>query len=189
MTKTVYSIAFFLMILGQWFIPGKLIFEQENTLKQGKAYRFKTRPIDPTDPFRGKYIVLRYELNTAKTHLKNWDKETPVYVYLKEDEDGFAQATQVSKTPLQVDQDYVLAKYRGLADSTLRFTLPFNRFYMEESKAYDAERAVWENQRDTLDHDCHALVYIKGKNAVLKDVLIDNIAIQKYVEDLQKTGE
>ena len=60
---------------------------------------------------------------------------------------------------------------------------------MEESKAYDAERAVWENQRDTLDHDCHALVYIKGKNAVLKDVLIDNIAIQKYVEDLQKTGE
>ena len=50
----------------------------------------------------------------------------------------------------------------------MNFQLPFNTFYMEETKAYDAEMAYVEANRDSLSNNIYALVYIKDDHAVLK---------------------
>lgn len=47
----------------QLAIPGYMIFEQNQILTEGTAYKFKTRPIDPYDPFRGRYVTLAFEAN------------------------------------------------------------------------------------------------------------------------------
>jgi len=188
MKKIVFIIVFGLIIIVQWAVPAKLVLEQEDTLKNGTVYHFKTRPIDPTDPFRGKYIVLDYEVNSAACTGMYWDEESSIYVYLEEDAEGFAKVARVSPEKLDTNKDYVLAKYNRHNDSALWFQLPFNRFYMEESKAYDAELAVRNAQRDSLPNNCYAAVLVKGKNAVLKDVFIDDIPIQKYVERMKETG-
>ncbi|OEJ99084.1 hypothetical protein A8C32_07870 [Flavivirga aquatica] len=53
---------------------------------------------------------------------------------------------------------------------------------MEESKAYDAEVAVRKAQQDSLPNNTYALVYVKNGEAVLEDVIINEISIKDYVK-------
>lgn len=177
-------ILFVLIALVQLFVPLQMILGQETVLDSGTAYKFKTEPIDPNDPFRGKYITLRYNINSAVTTDSTWLQQDDVYVYVKEDSLGFAKLTQISKTPLKIKKDYVVAKVNSYSkhNNTVRFNLPFNRFYMEESKAKPAEDASRKAQRDTLPNNTYALVYIKEGEAVLNDVIINEVSIADYVE-------
>lgn len=186
MVKLGYSLLFILVIIAQLAVPAHMIYEQEATLKNGTAYKFKTKPIDPSDPFRGKYITLNYEIDSFDTEINNWKYNMDIYVYLQKDKDGFAKVKNISKKPLDNTDDYVIARSYGYYSGSVNFEFPFNRFYMNENKAYDAEVSVRKAQRDTL-LTCYALVHIKEDKAVLKDVIINNTPIQKYVEKYQET--
>lgn len=183
MNKILLGIVFFLMIGAQWYVPAKMIYQEEKVLKEGTAYKFRTNPIDPSDPFRGKYVVLNYEVNSFETNDSIWNYEDPIYVYIEKDSLGFAKATSVSNKLTDADRDYVLADFRGHYNGILRFQLPFNRFYMNEDKAMDAEIAVREVAGDTLPTTCYGLVYVLGDRAVLEDVLIDDVSLKDYVEE------
>ena len=69
-------------------------------------------------------------------------------------------------------------------EKKLVLNYPFNRFYMEESKAKPAEDAHWEASRDT-SQITYALVNIKNGKAVLKNVLINGKPIKEVVEELR----
>ena len=62
------------------------------------------------------------------------------------------------------------------------FSFPFNEFYMNEAKAYDAELAHAQAQRDSLPNNTYALVYLLKGKAVLDNVFINDIPIADYVE-------
>lgn len=175
-------IGFVVVAVVQIFVPVQMIWQQENILKQGEVYKFKTRPIDPTDPFRGKYITLQYEMNSFSISDTSYVKGDKIQVYLKKDDHGFAKIDTISKTTLEKNKDYVEATIVDNYKGKVSFKLPFDRFYMEETKAYDAEKAYREVNRDSLKANVYALVYIKEGQAVLKDVIIDGIPIQEYVE-------
>ena len=56
--KTIHTFIIFIVVaIAQLFIPTQMILNQETILKTGKPYRFKTQPVDPSDPFKGKYII------------------------------------------------------------------------------------------------------------------------------------
>ncbi|QIE60291.1 GDYXXLXY domain-containing protein [Rasiella rasia] len=190
MNKLLIIGAFAIMVLAQWFVPAKMILDQETVLNSGTAYKFKTVPLDPNDPLRGKYISLRYEMNKAAlVGNQDVDWDDPIFVYIKKDTEGFAVATKASATKLNTDQDYVLAKAQNKYADTVRFMLPFTRFYMEESKAYPAEILVRQANRDSLLANCYGLVYIKDDTAVLDDVFVNNKPIKEYVEaELKKNA-
>ncbi len=188
MNKTIITGLLFLLFTIQLFVPAQMIYDQEATIKTGTAYKFKTRPIDPSDPFRGKYIVLNYELNSFKTE-EDWSAyKGDVFVYLTTDTEGFATAKAVSKEFLETGDDYIIATSNYNHDKTVNFDLPFDRFYMNENKAYDAEVSVQNVQRDTTK-TCYGLVYVKDGTAVLENVFIDDIPIQQFVEEYQKNKE
>ena len=183
MRKIAAPILFVLFAL-QLYVPAQMIYQQENTLTIGTAYKFKTRPIDPTDPFRGKYITLNYEVNSFQTD-EDWsDYSGSVFVYLVTDDEGFAQVKTVSKTLLDIDNDYVIAESNYNYGKTVHFNLPFNRFYMNENKAYDAEVSVREAQRDSTK-TCYGIVYIKEGTAVLDNIFIDDVPIQQFIGQYQ----
>jgi uncharacterized membrane-anchored protein len=162
-----------------------MIYQHEDILDTGTAYKFKTQPIDPTDPFRGKYIVLNYEMGSFQTN-EDWsDFSGDVFVYLTTDAEGFAAVKTVTKTTLNTSEDYVVAKSNYNYDKTVSFDLPFDRFYMNENKAYDAEISVREAQRDT-SKTCYGLVFVKNGTAVLDNVFINDMPIQQFVEEYQE---
>lgn len=176
---------FIAVVIAQLFVPAQMILGQEIVLETGKAYKFKTQPVDPSDPYRGKYITLRYDMNSALNNGLTWERNEAIYVYIKEDSLGFAELVEVSKSPTNSEHDYVIAEARRSYKDYNRvfFDLPFNRFYMNETKAKPAEDAYREAQRDTIPNNTYALVYVKDGEAVLSDVIINEVPIADYVEE------
>lgn len=182
-------ILFILMCLAQWIIPAKMIYESEHVITNGTEYKFKTAPIDPSDPFRGKYITLNFESNVITFHDSvDWISGEEIFVTFTTDSAGFAIPEATSRTPpetqsfLQTTVDYV-TNYGG--EYRVGFNLPFNRFYLEESKASQAEQTYWQAQRDSAQV-AHALVSMGEGQAVLKDVYINNVPIVEVVDNLNK---
>ncbi len=191
--KAIHIFLLFVAVaLIQLFVPAQMIFNKETILETGTAYKFRTQPIDPNDPFRGKYITLRYDFNSIKTEDTLWERKEEAYVYLATDSLGFAKPFAITREKLDLDDDYVMAEinWYNKKKQEVSVRLPFNRYYMEESKAYEAEVAHRKAQRDSLPDNTYALVFIKDGKAVLGDVLIDEISIKDHViNNRVKKGE
>lgn len=183
--KTIHIlILFILLALVQIAIPAQMILNRESILKTGEAYKFKTVPIDPADPLKGKYIRLDYENEFVNTENENWQRGQEIFVVLAIDSLGFAIPTQAFVDPPSAG-DFVRAKvrYNTTYDKKLYFDYPFDEFYMNENKAYAAEVAYRDAQRDTIPNNAYALVFIKNGDAVLENVFINDIPIVEYIEE------
>src|SRR5688500_10314038 len=183
MNKKIILPEIMIMVLAQVYIPARMILDSENILAEGKEFMFKTAPIDPTDPFRGKYIVLTFDESSAQvSHSEEWYDGQPVFVSLTTDEKGFAKIESVLKDEPVDIEDYVNATIRYVAESdsftNVSLAYPFDRFYMEESKAYDAELAYNEASLDS-NQTTYALVSVRKGDAVVKDVLINGVPIRE----------
>lgn len=179
-------IAFILVAIIQLGVPAKMIWDKENVLKSGKEFKFETAPVDPTDPFRGKYIALNYKENTySSDDSSTWKEGDNIYVILKTNAEGFAVIDRVSKDKPAGDSDFVKAKIQsisGLRSNKITLAYPFDRFYMEESKAYEAEQ-VYNNTQRSSEEPTYALVHIKNGQAVLNDVVIGGVSIVEKVKE------
>jgi Uncharacterized membrane-anchored protein len=178
---------FLLIAFVQLYVPAKMVLDREDVLNKGTEYKFKSRPIDPTDLFREKYITLSYEENRVEVpNDRDWMRGEIVYVYLTTDSAGFAKIKSVSKEKLNNNQDYLKTKINYVSDrgptklTILTIDYPFNRYYMEESKAYEAEKAYRRSGRDT-NQIAYSLVSIKDGEAALKEVFIDGVPIKEVV--------
>lgn len=184
-TKKLLITAFILVVLAQWFVPARMILDQETVLRSGKEYRFRTAPLDPSDPFRGKYITLNFRddhFPVSKDEV--WRSGENIYVLLTGDQEGFATIRSVSKEKPRTGTDFVKAKVRYMSydrAKTLYIDYPFDRYYMEESKAPRAERLYNESRTDTT-RKAYALVRVLGSKAVLEDVLINGVSIKALAE-------
>lgn len=178
--------AFLIMVLVQLYVPAKMIFKKESVVTTGKEFRFKTAPVDPTDPFRGKYIVLSFEENAIQvTNANDWNQGDHVFVSLATNDKGYARILSVSKDEPLNEEDYVKANLGFIMNDSLSnvtIQYPFDRFYMEESKAYDAEQAYNESTRDT-SRVTYAIVKVRNGDAVVTDVIINGVPIREAVKN------
>lgn len=174
---------YLVVVLAQLYIPAKMILDREDILKTGKAFKFKTQPVDPSDPFKGKYIYLNLEASIVPSNDSTWTRQELVYVVISEDDAGFVVAKHVSRKQPEIGI-FVKAKveWYDSVKKMLIFSYPFNEFYMNEAKAYDAEIAHLNAQTDSTTNTTYALVYVKNGDAVLSNVFINEIPIADYIE-------
>jgi uncharacterized membrane-anchored protein len=177
------------MVLAQLFVPSKMIFDSEKTLTEGKEFVFRTAPIDPYDAFRGKYVRLNFADNSIKipkdTTMVSHQK---IFLIFETDNEGFAKIKSISKTKPSLTLDYINAEISSIYiekdNYIVNFNFPFDRFYMEETKAPLAETVYNEISQDRFKK-AYAKVNIKDGNFVLKDILIENIPIKEYTQKHQ----
>lgn len=176
---------FAITCLLQWFVPLNMIWSQEKILKEGTVFKFKTRPVDPTDPFRGKYIVLNFEADIFKTsNLEAWEEGDKVYVLIKNDDEGFAQIATIEKTKPLEKVHFIEATIKqiwGKNPYRIQVSYPFERFYMEENKAPEAEKLVRQLMRQT-DTQIYAKVWVKAGKAALDDVIVGDESIKTHTK-------
>jgi uncharacterized membrane-anchored protein len=189
MKKVILTALLLVVFAAQWIFPLKMIYDSENVIANGKAYKFRTQPIDPSDPLRGAYITLNYEIQSFKTLEEDWVYGDDVYVSLTEDSLGFARVSAISKNKPANTTNFVVAKTRSYYKGLLNFQLPFNRFYMNEKKAYDAELAYLKVNRDSLPNNSYALVFVKEGKAVLADVLINGTSVAELKQQTENSTE
>jgi len=175
-----------LVSLVQLFVPAIMIWEREDVLKTGTEYKFESRPVDPTDPFRGKYVVLNYTGSSVKvTDPDLWTRGEEVFALLSTDANGYARVDSLLRNKPKDGEPYLKTKIRFTTKvqntGTVTLDFHFDRLYMEESKAYPAEKIYVESRRDASS-TTYALVNIKEGSAVLKDVMIDGESINEIVK-------
>jgi uncharacterized membrane-anchored protein len=166
---------------GQLAIPAYMIHRQETTLREGRAYKFKTAPVDPYDAFRGRYVALRFEQNQAPWRGTNSTSyRTKAYARIEEDMNGFAVVRELlPESP--ASGDYLKVQVSYPSGNTVYFSMPFDRYYMEEKKAPQAERAYIEhNRRGITNQNTYALVRVRNGYAALENVIVAGKPIAEF---------
>lgn len=160
---------FMALALAQLFFPAKLIYDSLAVLQQGEVLKLATRPIDPVDYFRGYFVTLNFEADqfteTSKKH--SWKRNQEIYVLFRKDSLGFARIESLNARKPQGNELYVKAKIDYIRDQQIMLEYPFNRFYMEESKAPKAEDLYRR-----AEGQGYALVKVRRGKAVLEDVVV-----------------
>ncbi|MFT4901857.1 MAG: putative membrane-anchored protein [Lentimonas sp.] len=177
-----------LLVLLQFGVPLRMIQQRENVLQAGTLFLFKTQPIDPVDPFQGRYVRLRMEQDfTAIPEYQATQVEynSPGYTSIDIDRDGFAYFSDWAEVA-PVTGDFLISRARGkrydftTSDDAsarkriykgLQIEIPFTRFYMDEAKAPRAERLAGEANR-AGESDCWVAVRVLDGQAIIEDVFI-----------------
>jgi len=191
--RTITFSAFILLAIVQLYVPISMTLSSEKVLKNGKAFKFNAEPIDPTDPFRGKYITLRFQESRISVQDTNtWSRGEYIYLTLENTNEGFAKVASVSKQEPTNTEDFLRAKVRynvspvkGNLYNMINIEYPFERYYMEESKAYDAELAYRKISRDTTQQ-AYAMIKVNNGESVLEDFFIDDQPIIQYLKEFKK---
>lgn len=189
--KNLLITLFLFVVMAQLFVPAQMIYNQEDILNTGKIVKFQCEPIDPNDPFRGKYITLRFKESAIKVkNLKEWNSNETIFAKIETSKNGFAKIKSISKTKPTDNSTYLKLKinYSDDYENKIYLDFPFNRFYMNEYKAKNAEEVYAESTIDTTKI-AYALVATKNGEAVIKDVLIDNISIKELAKANNKTNK
>ena len=184
--KSVYIVAFCVLAVIQWLVPGKLIRDKNQVFKRGALYKFKTEPIDPSHPFKGRYIILHFaETSFTDTINRQIRGSDPVFVILSIDQHGFARASGLSVRDPRGKIAYVkaVANYSSQVNDsiTVHFQYPFDEFYMDEFKAPKAETIYREATRDSLN-TAYALVRIYEGDAIIENIFINNVPIGELIK-------
>lgn len=189
--KNLLITLFLFVVMAQLFVPAQMIYNQEDILNTGKIVKFQCEPIDPNDPFRGKYITLRFKESAIKVkNLKEWNSNETIFAKIETSKNGFAKIKSISKTKPTDNSTYLKLKinYSDDYENKIYLDFPFNRFYMNEYKAKNAEEVYAESTIDTTKI-AYALVATKNGEAVIKDVLIDNISIKELAKANNNTNK
>jgi uncharacterized membrane-anchored protein len=179
--------------LGLWIalavvqlsIPAWMIMGQERVLRDGRAVKLQTRPVDPADAFRGRYVVLGFAIEEVPRELARGDFESggTGYLELQEDADGFAQLVALHRE--RPDADLVLkVDINTFGPATVGVSLPFDRYYMDENAAPAAEAAYIS--RAAEEKQSWVTVRVLGDRAVIEELYIGGKPVREYLRDQQQ---
>lgn len=190
--KQLTFIIFVIIVIIQWAVPGSMIWQREKILTSGKVFNFRTEPVDPSDPFKGRYIRLNFKEAQFRSISPDSTLESygDVYVLLEKDNEGFAKVKNVVKQKPAAVVDFVEASINYISKenkdtSVIFINYPFDEFYMDEFKAPKAETAYRQSNIDTAQKTYAAISVLNGE-AVIKDVMINNKPIREVIKEMDK---
>jgi hypothetical protein len=179
--------ALVVVALLQLGVPTQMIVTRERTLREGTAWRFRTAPVDPADAFRGNYLALSFDAESAPVPSNlTVERGERVIVPLLRDAEGFAQLGPVRREPpaggdwLRLRVGWVETEAPGTG-TRAHVELPFDRFYLDEGLAPRADAkfaALGARRGASAPLPAWAVARVRAGRAVLEDVLIDGHSVR-----------
>ena len=184
--RRIRIILFVVVALVQLAVAGGAIFRSELALRTGEIFRFSIQPVDPVDAFRGRYVAIRFALDRApapeglEVARQQW-----VFVPLEVGSDGLAAYGPAALEP-PASGAYLRLRSGGVypdEDGVRRVwvTMPFNRYYMDENLAPEAERAVWS--RRSGQREAFVTVRVRKGVGVLEELYIGEVPIHRWLAE------
>ena len=171
--------------VAQWLLPLSGIWQHERVISRGTLVRIECGAPDPYDPLRGRYLAVRpAESSVSKPNgFPDGAGLVPVWATLEAGDDGLARIKSISLAPLSGPTVIPLtARSWGTINGTDQIGLewPFDRFYLNERLAPDADKLVAERRRD--GKKTVAEIRLLDGQVVLTDILLDGVSIREIVK-------
>jgi uncharacterized membrane-anchored protein len=151
-------------IVIQLLVPIYMIADKYQVLRTGEEFRFRVNPVDPYDAFRGRYVRLGAWQSVR-------DSGSGRYGLIAVDADGFAYISLVTD-----ERPATGAFVRSNNQSW--FSLPIERYYMEERLAPRAEELAW---RRAPGEEAYVTVRVKNGKLIISGLYIDGVAIEDII--------
>ncbi len=164
----------------QLVVPASMILRRERVLQHGQVFKFRTAPVDPYDAFRGRYVALRFDQDSAPVPQgADFKRNEKVYALISEDAGGFAYFSGIRRSR-PASEPHLALKARHVSGTNVYLRLPFDRFYMDEREAPRAEEAYWENSVRS-NQNAYVQVRIEKGFGVIEDLYIAGTPIRDYL--------
>ena len=177
MKLTKKLLIYIVAILILFAVPIAIVIINTDTLKDGNEFLFKVAAFDPYDMFRGNYLWINFDENTAKIAFELDDNEDyyrieKMYVTINKNAEGFAYFEKAYLEKPKGTQDYYETEgyYYG-GDDQVRIDTP-TRYYMNENKSLDAEKVYDQNIDNT-----YVKVRVKDGKMVIVGVFVNDTLI------------
>lgn len=135
----------------QLVIPLTTIWNSWKVFSRGEQHFLACAPVDPTDPFRGKYLTLHFAVeDSSYAALPDWKIGDEVYARLEKQADGSSIIAEISTTiPKDPYCKVIISNlFQGTGGFRATIGLPVSRWYVEESKAQELEVRYREHLRN-----------------------------------------
>lgn len=176
--KQLRLIVFAVVALAQISVPASMIWKRQQTLSNGRVWKFRTAPVDPEDILRGRYLRLRFAAEEFAT-AQPLPLGSHLYLTLKEDAEGFAAVDQGSNTPIAGDNVVYVESY-GYYEGKARIAFPFDEYWLSEAKAPAAERAYLAHSRRE-QADSYVTVRIRGGDAAIEELYLAGQPLREFL--------
>ncbi|MBI3136749.1 MAG: GDYXXLXY domain-containing protein [Bacteroidetes bacterium] len=173
--KLIFAL-FALIIL---LIPLYVILNSEDVLENGNRHKIRLQGYDPFDPFRGKFLRLRYDdVISCDENLEQGDR---AFVLLEKDSLGYSYfASAESEKPTH--NDYIEAELMWVDGGMANIKIDnLTKYFINEDKAYEAERVVMDFTREKPDAIYVAIRVLNGE-ARLEDIFVEETPLLQYLE-------
>lgn len=174
------TVAFLIMVGFQWYIPWNM--SRGVFMEEGNIYKFEMVPFDRNDPFRGKYLQLRFEANRVKLDtLMDFKSGEEIYAVLDQDSAGFVRVQSVEREKPIEGLDFITTRVHMFSekDTTLILDFSFDRYYLNENLARTIEDSYQHRFADSTGEN-YAVVKVNKGRAMLEEVFIGGVAVRDW---------
>jgi uncharacterized membrane-anchored protein len=161
-----------LIVALQTAALGYMIYDRVALLSSPNVVTLKVKPVDPSDMFRGDYVILSYDISEIFTGNLGGEKQfivgRPAYVTLEQKDGAWAPVAVNAAMPAHAPNQVVL---RGdvtnayatetSAPQTLRLTYGIESFFVPQGQG----KAI-EDERQKGDLDADIAVTAEGRAAI-----------------------
>lgn len=176
MSRKKFIIVGALVALIQLLVPAWMIYQKELVIKKGTTYLFPVAPVDPHDPFSGKYISLNFLqtsfISKRPTNLQYGDN---IYAIISKDAQDKVIIEKLKIHPPKNSEEYLKVRVSYSDSNRVGIEYPFNVFYMQEFKASKAEDIYIENV--SQKGNAFAVVKVYRGQYTITDVIINGKSI------------
>ena len=177
-----------LLAVAQLAAPAWMIVGQERVLRGGVQVKLHTRPVDPADFFSGRYVALGFAVEQLSRELVrgHFELEDVAYLELRDGAEGFAEAVALYKDK-PAGALVLQCRVQSLSPPTVQVELPFNRFYMDEHLAPQAERVYRAQAADPVDS--FVTVRVLDGRGVIEELYLGGKPVATFLRENQLRPE
>ncbi|MBI2437541.1 MAG: GDYXXLXY domain-containing protein [Lentisphaerae bacterium] len=177
------------MFLAQWAVPASIIWRYEQALANGQVFKFKTRPVDPYDAFRGRYVALGFAQESAPLAgaRQRFEGGQKIFALIENDTNGFANGfARIKWVSFERPQTgaYFNVQTRYYSPNwptNVAIRFPFDRYYLNEKLAPAAEAAYREHSQRG-QQDAYVTVRVQNGLAVIEDLYVAGQPILQFLK-------
>ena len=188
--KTVRTLLYLLTLAAIVWYPARLIWRLERPKVAPQIYQFEVQSYDPYDPFRGRYLQLRLlpqkiaaeKINVAAPQVRRHKGVLAFTLTAQQRPELQVLVTSFKDVPAGCNAIPVrFYRYWGRPESYWSIKWPFDRFYLNEKLAPEAE-ALLQNLTRTKKHrlELQVAIYADGLYAV-RDLWVDGQPLVKFL--------